>query len=236
MSNRRVIGYIRVSTQKQLTGKGLAEQKAAIERYAQQELSPHTGFKIYIEQPIKRDSPVADRPELQAALNDVCGSKGILIVRDITRVSTNHETLEILSRLQSCGCDFVSLRESVTTLYFGKEKAYGWASALGQHELLRLRKIAVDGAAKHKSQGKRWGRVPFGYCKSNEGKFVPDPDHYPVLMEIVDRNQAGESFYSIAKCLNSRLVRTQTGKLWEARQIANACQAYLRECNEIMPG
>jgi hypothetical protein len=41
------------------------------------------------------------------------------------------------------------------------------------------------------------------------------------VQEIVERLDAEETAYSIAKLLNQRLVRTQAGKMWEAKQVTN---------------
>lgn len=230
-SHRRVVGYLRVSTTKQLNGKGLAEQKAAIEQYARQAMQidlrsdiPSNRFELYIEMPWSGEKGTADkRPELQAALTDVCGSNGILIVRDITRLARSlPDNLDILNRLKDCGCDVVSIREAVSSLIWGKAQAFAWAAELGEFRLRQLRRHATEGAARHKAKGKRWGRVPFGYLRSTDGQSEPHPDQYPVLMEIVERLNDGQSLYSIAKLLNSRQIRTQTGKLWEPRQVANA--------------
>jgi DNA invertase Pin-like site-specific DNA recombinase len=87
--SRRVVGYVRISSLKQLKGKGLQEQTNAIELHTRRILNlkpndriPKEQFQIYIETPWSGTKGTAgDRPELQAALNDVCGSNGILIVR-----------------------------------------------------------------------------------------------------------------------------------------------------------
>lgn len=227
----RVVGYMRISSSKQLKGKGLQEQKNAIESNVRQilKLKPHDRipqeqFQIYIETPWSgAEGTAGDRPELQAALDDVCGSNGILIVRDISRLSRSvADTQKILSRLKDSQCDLVSIRESLSSLIWGREWAFAWAAELAESRLKMLCYRTTKAAATNIAAGKHWGRIPYGYVLNEAGQLEPHPEQFPIMEEIASRLNAGESTYRIAKLLNQRRVRTQTGRLWEAKQVANA--------------
>jgi DNA invertase Pin-like site-specific DNA recombinase len=127
----------------------------------------------------------------------------------------------ILNRLKDNQCDIVSVGESVSTVFCGRDEAYEMAALLAENRLRSLRARTTRAAASSKAAGKHWGRVPFGYVKNAAGQLEPHPEQFPVVQEIVERLDAEETAYSIAKLLNQRLVRTQAGKMWEAKQVTN---------------
>jgi DNA invertase Pin-like site-specific DNA recombinase len=230
-ASRDIVGYLRVSSPAQLHGQGLQEQRNAIELHARQAWRlnprrriPKERFRIYEERPWTGIEGTADvRPALQTALDDVCGCNGILIVRNIHRLARSVTDVKaILDRLKDNQCDIVSVGESVSTVFCGRDYAYTVAAQLAEARLRNLIARTTRAAASSKAAGKHWGRVPFGYVKNEAGQLEPHPEQFPIVQEIVHRMDAEETAYSIAKLLNQRMVKTQAGKLWEAKQVANA--------------
>lgn len=237
MLQRRVVGYLRVSSREQLKGQGLQEQENAIELRAKQELGLRSGdripkeqYQLYIEKPSSAFKGTANaRPQLQAALNDVCESKGILIVRDIRRLARSREDFEeIVQPLKAHGCKIVAIREELSSIIWGQEQAFTWAANIGEAESRNLQFQAKRAAAAHKSSGKHWGSPPYGYIRNGTGKLKQHPTQFPVLLEIIHRRNAGESTSGIARVLNDRKIQTQKGKRWEAKQIQNACKMFAK--------
>jgi DNA invertase Pin-like site-specific DNA recombinase len=229
----KIVGYARISNRSQLHGNGLQEQTKAIENQARQILKltpkqsiPDGMLKIYIERPFSGERTADRRPQLQAALADVCGCNGILIVRDATRLArTPEDNLKILIRLKENRCQLVSMREAISCLLWGIDYAIARASELGESRVKVLRNRMTKTAESNKAAGKHWGGVPFGYVKNEAGQLETQPEQFPIVLDIVERVKAGESLYAIAKLLNQQRIRTQSGGLWESAQVS---RVYLR--------
>jgi len=231
--SRKIVGYRRISHPSQLKGKGLQEQQTAIEKQARQILKltpkqsiPDGMLTIYTELPFSGESTADVRPQLQAALDHVCGCNGIFIVRNAERLArTLEDNRKILIRLKENKCQLVSMREAIGCLLWGIDYAIDCASVLGEHRVKVLRNRMTKTAESNKNAGKHWGGVPFGYVKNEAGQLEPHPEQFPIVQEIVERVKAGESLYAIAKHLNQQKKRTQSGGLWESAQVS---RVYLR--------
>ncbi len=57
------------------------------------------------------------------------------------------------------------------------------------------------------------GPVPYGYAYL-EGRLVPDPKEYKIVLNIHRYWQVGESYRGIAGKLNDKGITTRTGKKW----------------------
>jgi len=231
--SRKIVGYRRISDPSQLKGKGLQEQQTAIEKQARQILKltpkqsiPDGMLTIYTELPFSGERTADVRPQLQAALADVCGCNGILIVRNIWRLArTLEDNQKILTRLKENKCELVSVRDATTSLLWGIDYAITCASVLGEAHIQRVRNLMTKTAESNKNAGKHWGGVPFGYVKNEAGQLEPHPEQFPIVLDIVERVKAGESLYGVAKLLNQQKIRTQSGGLWESAQVS---RVYLR--------
>lgn len=58
------------------------------------------------------------------------------------------------------------------------------------------------------------GCLPFGYRKSDEGKYLIDKNNAPIVREIFGRVACGETFTDIGADLNARGIRTSRKKEW----------------------
>jgi len=229
----KIVGYRRISDPSQLKGKGLQEQQTAIEKQARQILKltpkqsiPDGMLTIYTELPFSSESTADVRPQLQAALDHVCGCNGIFIVRNAERLArTLEDNRKILIRLKENKCQLVSIREAISSLLWGIDYAIDCASVLGEHRVKVLRNRMTKTAQSNKNAGKHWGGVPFGYVKNEAGQLEPQPEQFPIVLDIVERVKAGESLYAIAKLLNQQRIRTQSGGLWQPSQVSSV---YLR--------
>lgn len=65
------------------------------------------------------------------------------------------------------------------------------------------------------------GVCPFGYCRGEDGRPVPDERTAPIVQEIFTRVTCGDTFTSIADDLNSRGIRTTKGNLWSKGSFFN---------------
>ena len=59
----------------------------------------------------------------------------------------------------------------------------------------------------------RCGVIPYGFAYL-EGKLVPDPREFKVVLTMVKLWQSGKSFKAIADRLNGQKIPTRMGKQW----------------------
>ena len=107
---RRVVGYVRVSTEQQASeGISLEAQKGKIVAWCQ--LSSYELTGLYVDAGLS-GKRADNRPELQKALDAVTECGGILLVYSLSRLArSTKDTLAISDRLEKSGADLVSLSE-----------------------------------------------------------------------------------------------------------------------------
>ena len=224
-SNKTAIGYVRVSTQEQVTeGVSLDAQRDKLRAYCK-----FNGIKLI---DIKADEGISggtlERPGLQAALAILRrGTANTLVVVKLDRLSR-------------------SLRDVCTLVedYFGNERYHllslcGMAnthSAAGRMVLMNLANYAqferemiserTRDALRHmKAQGVRLGRAPYGYSLSDEldanGRrlLVPIPDEQEVIQKIKRLRAEGLSFAKIAQRLNAVQTPARRNGTWRVNRI-----------------
>ncbi len=224
-SNKTAIGYVRVSTQEQVTeGVSLDAQRDRLRAYCN-----FNGIKLI---DIKADEGISggtlERPGLQAALAMLRrGTANTLIVVKLDRLSRSLRDV--------CG---------LVEDYFGNERYHllslcGMAnthSAAGRMVLMNLANYAqferemiaerTRDALRHmKAQGVRLGPAPYGYALSDEvdtnGRrlLVPIPDEQEVIQKIKSLRAEGLSFAKIAQRLNSVQTPARRNGTWRVNRI-----------------
>jgi DNA invertase Pin-like site-specific DNA recombinase len=223
--NKVAVGYVRVSTQEQVSeGVSLDAQRDKLKAYCK-----CSGIKLI---DIKADEGLSggtlERPGLQAALAMLRrGTANTLIVVKLDRLSR-------------------SLRDVCTLVedYFGNERYHllslcGMAnthSAAGRMVLMNLANYAqferemiserTRDALRHmKAQGVRLGPAPYGYALSDEvdanGRrlLVPIPDEQEVIRKIKSLRAEGLSFAKIAQRLNDVRTPARRNGTWRVNRI-----------------
>lgn len=85
--------------------------------------------------------------------------------------------------------------------------------ALDEYYSEELKQKVTRGLYDNALQGKAiGGRVPYGLKIDENGRYIYDEERTPILREIFSRYAAGEKATSICADLNSRGLRTSTGK------------------------
>ena len=109
---KTAIGYIRVSTEGQVTeGVSLDAQRAKIEAWCLANDVQLGG--VFVDAGIS-GKRADNRPELQAALNAVCKCGGVLVVYSLSRLArSTKDTISIAERLSKSNADLVSLSEKI---------------------------------------------------------------------------------------------------------------------------
>lgn len=111
---RQAYGYTRVSTDEQVPGASLENQRLAIQRYADENNIEIVGW--YTDPGYS--AKTANRPELQHMLDDIYANKGkisYVIVYNVSRISRNLESFsrDIGYRMAGCGVTLRSTLEAI---------------------------------------------------------------------------------------------------------------------------
>lgn len=211
---KKVIGYLRVSTEGQVKdGESLPRQREQIEAYAKlhgletdlEFISDegYSGFK-------------SSRPGFQKLIG-LCSKKqaSMVIVYDLSRLSRSvlHTLQFVEETIAPNGIEFVSLQNSIdTSTPMGK--AFLTISAcfnqLYRDEVSFKTKLAL--AHKKQKGEKTGGVVPFGYRLVEGTYLVPDRAEIEVIRVMHRMRKAGLTLREIVEELQNRGFKTKTGK------------------------
>lgn len=104
----------------------------------------------------------------------------------------------------------LSLREIERQTGFAKTTIRESLTSTG----LPLRKYKpVTATPLKRSSGMRSGTIPYGYAYL-EGKLVPEPKEYKIVLNVCQQWKSGHSFRAISRNLNDQRILTRTGKKW----------------------
>jgi site-specific DNA recombinase len=208
------IGYVRVSTEGQaVDGVSLEAQRAKISAWC--EVNGYTLASVFVDAGLS-GSRADNRPQLQAALDAVCQSGGVLVVYSLSRLArSTKDTLAISDRLERAGADLASLTERIDTTSAAGKMVFRMLAVLAEFERDQISERTKTALAHKKAKGERTGAVPFGYTLAADGaQLVPNDAEQAVLVTIRELRAAGETLRDIAAELNRRGVATKGGKPW----------------------
>jgi DNA invertase Pin-like site-specific DNA recombinase len=210
-TNKRVVGYVRVSTDKQAdSGAGIAAQRKAI-----MDECKSRGWQLVMT--IEDDGHSArslDRPGIKAALK-MLKERGadVLMAHKIDRLSRSvKDFADLVHDSGKEGWQIVTLDAKVDTTNPQGRMLIGVLSVFAQfeRELISLR--TKDGLAAKKAQGVKLGR-----------KFSIDPSLRDRIRKL---RRSGKSYYAIAGLLNQEQVPTaRKGNRWYPATVKKALQA-----------
>jgi DNA invertase Pin-like site-specific DNA recombinase len=215
------VGYCRVSTAKQVHGGiSLEQQAAAIPSYCQQH-----GLQLL---QVHQDAGIsgkraANRPGLQAALEQVQRVCGTLVVPSVSRLGRSVRDVALLTQqLTDAGVRVVFVKESVDTSTAHGRFLLHLLGALAELELEQLRERVQDGIQHARSKGlKLGGQPPYGWSAVQAGqkrdgrpvwKLKRHPAEQGVVRRIMDMRAAGAGYHVIAQTLADDGVRGRTGR------------------------
>jgi len=209
------IGYVRVSTTGQADdGVSLDAQRDRIAAWCRASEFDLAGVHVDAGISGKRSD---NRPALQAALDDVCRRRGVLVVYSLSRLArSTKDTLAISERIEKAGADLVSLSEKIDTTSAAGKMVFRMLAVLAEFERdLVAERTSV--AMQHKRQrGERVGRVPYGFDLATDGvQLVENPDEQRVLELIGELRASGYSLREIADELTNRGISPKgKGQRW----------------------
>lgn len=209
----KIIGYVRVSTQKQgASGLGLEAQLAAITGYAAQ----HGAEIVAIYQEVESGKN-NDRPELAKALGHARKAKATFVVAKLDRLARN---VAFVSQIMDSGADFVAVDNPYAT-----RLTLHILAAVAEHEASMIAARTKAALAAAKARGVKLGSPVAAETAhiARAAKIAKASAKAVNLIAIVkDIERSGvTSLTGIAKALEARGVQTPSGNLnWQPGQVS----------------
>jgi site-specific DNA recombinase len=220
-AQKPVIGYVRVSTAGQAEeGVSLAAQEARVRAWAAS--GGHEAPVLHRDAGLS-GSKAHNRPGLQAALDEVCRRKGVLVVYSLSRLArSTQDAILIAARLEKAGADLVSLTESIDTTSAAGKMVFRMLAVLAEFERDLISERTRGAMAHLRRQGRRISRfVPYGYCADGD-HLVEDSKEQNAIRLIARLHEGGSSLRRIAAELQQRRIRTKFGgSRWTPKVLAS---------------
>lgn len=215
----KVVGYIRVSTEKQAdTGISLAAQRAKIEAYA---IAMDLDLVAIVEDP-GASAKTLDRPGLRSALAMLTSGKAeALLVVKLDRLTRSVRDLgELVERFFATRFSLLSMSDAIDTRTAAGRLVLNVLTSVAQWEREATGERTRD-ALRHKANNGEFcgGNAPYGYAVDVDGKLVPNEAEQAVLRVVTELKASGLSLRGIATELARAGLAPRSGKAWQPQQI-----------------
>jgi site-specific DNA recombinase len=221
----RVVGYARVSTDKQVErGISLESQVEKIRAMALLQSAELTDVIVDGGESAKS----LERPGLQRIMGMVDGLEvDAVVVAKLDRLTRSVKDLaDLLERFNRCGVALISISESLDTQSAAGRLVLNIMTAVSQWEREAIGERTRDAMRFKKAQGERVGNIPFGYQLCADGKHVePNIREQRVLVRIRSLRKSGSTLRQIADELNRANLKTRRGSDWRHVYVAGLLQA-----------
>jgi DNA invertase Pin-like site-specific DNA recombinase len=228
----KLIGYVRVSTDKQgHSGLGLEAQLAAIQGYAQQQ----QGEIVQVYREVETGTR-DDRPELLKAMAQAKRIRARLVIAKLDRLARD---VHFVSGLTKSGVDFVACDNPVAN-----KLTIHILAAVAEDEAERISQRTKAALAAAKARGQLLGSARPGHWEGREearkagaakgskaAKAKRDNEALPVYLpaaKVAKRlSDEGASLQEIADELNAEGLTTLRGREWNRMQVSRLLQSGL---------
>lgn len=223
-SPTRLVGYCRVSTEKQADeGVSLDAQWERLHQYA--ELYGHELVSVHQDD---LSGKTLDRPGLKAALADLKkGAEGLLVVKldRLTRNVSDLNTL-IVEYFADGKWHLHSVNEHIDTRSASGRLVLNMLSSVSQWEREVIGERTKDALNHLKNKGVKLGRAPLGWARAEDvdgdgRRVVQDVEsEQETVARIVELREQGLSLRKIGDVLEEEGRKTKRGGRWQAQTIA----------------
>ena len=212
--------YMRVSTDEQVNGYGLDVQRTRCEAMAI--VKGWEVAAVYSDEGLSGTLDAGRRPGLAALLAAACsGDVQAVIVLSLDRLARKTLlVLDLVGKLDGCGVELVSVKESLDTSSPSGRFALTMFAAIAQLERDTIVARTTDGRnARGKSDGEMGGAVPLGYLRLRDDKgkaagVVVVESEAETVRTIFAQRAGGGSLRSIAQNLNEQGIPARKGGQW----------------------
>lgn len=220
-SNKQAIGYVRVSTQKQVNdGLSIEAQISKIRAWA--DLNDYDLIHLYIDEGISGKN-IINRPKLHEALS-LLKKDMAFVFYSLSRVSRNViDTITIGEQIRTAGADMVSLSEKIDTTGAAGRMVFNLLAVLNQFERDQVSERTKMVMSYLKENSKVYSHVPYGFDRVDKD-LVINPDEAKQIEYMIQLRNKGYGFRKIATTLNNSEIKSKHGGKWYAKTVEQVIQ------------
>ncbi|MGW7862792.1 cassette chromosome recombinase CcrB [Staphylococcus xylosus] len=211
MKKKRIGGYIRVSTEKQVMGYSIEGQITQIEQYCQ--FNGYELVDIYADRGISGKS--MNRPELQRMLNDAKNGKlDCVMVYKTNRLARNtSDLLTIVEELHRQNVEFFSLSERMEVKNSTGKLMLQILASFSEFERNTILENIYAGQHQRALEGYYQGNLPLGYnnIPDNKKELMINQHEANIVKYIFESYAKGHGYRKIANALNHKGYVTKKG-------------------------
>lgn len=219
----KAVGYTRVSSQEQIQGTSLDNQRMQIKAYAA--MKGIELVAILADAGVSGGKPLTDRPagrELVEALNS--GRADSIIITKLDRgFRSASDCLINVEVWEKTGVSLHILNLGGQTIDTSTPTGKFFITIMaGAAELERnlIKERCNEGRKARRSEGKRIGEVPYGWKLATDGKSLLEAPEEQEALELIRSMKAnGHALRAIASELNRRRLVAKKGGLWTHGQV-----------------
>jgi len=214
---KQAVGYIRVSTEKQVSeGVSLEAQKAKIEAWCN--ANGYELQRVYVDAGIS-GKRMDTRKELLAALAFLKNGMA-LVSYSLSRLArSTKDALAIGEMVAKKKADMVSLSERIDTTTAAGKMMFQMLAVLAEFERNLVAERTTNALQHKKRTGQKYtNQTPYGF-EAIEGRLVEVQQEAAIVAEIQAARSSGNTLQFIADGLNGRGIPTKTGKQWQPATI-----------------
>ena len=211
MKKKRIGGYIRVSTEKQVMGYSIEGQITQIEQYCQ--FNGYELVDIYADRGISGKS--INRPELHRMLNDAKNGKlDCVMVYKTNRLARNtSDLLTIVEELHRQNVEFFSLSERMEVKNSTGKLMLQILASFSEFERNTILENIYTGQRQRALEGYYQGNLPLGYnnIPDNKKELMINQHEANIVKYIFESYAKGHGYRKIANALNHKGYVTKKG-------------------------
>lgn len=217
---KKVVGYVRVSTQAQ-TGEdryGVDAQRSDILAYCKEH-----GLELVKWYTDAVSGVEEERPELDKLLfeedDDLLGVKAVVVAKSDRLARDINLYFYYKFVLKRKNMELISVSEDFGTMGVFAGVLESLTMCIAEQERVNIAKRTASGRrVKARSGGYAGGRPPYGY-KAQNGRFVVDEAEAELVKLVFALTERGQNLIDIADYLNEHGYRTRLGKRFYPSQV-----------------
>jgi site-specific DNA recombinase len=216
----RAIGYVRVSTEKQVdSGVSLEAQQEKVRAMAVVQDAEMVDIIVDAGESAKS----LNRPGMAQLLALVdARAVDVVIIAKLDRLTRSVKDLaELLERFTRRGVSLVSVADSLDTGSAAGRLVLNIMVSVSQWEREAVGERTRDAMRHKRANGERVGTLPFGYRLASDGVHLEaEPREQAIAARIREMKKAGCTMRSIAAALNRQGFTTRHGTPWRFQYLS----------------
>jgi site-specific DNA recombinase len=225
----RALGYLRVSTDEQVQGNGLAVQEQAIKRYCRDNSIKLVGIES--DEGVSGSNGLDNRLGLATALARVeAGEADCLVIYRLDRLARDFVLQELLvNRLRERGTPIRSVMEpdiETDTDDPVKVLVRQVLGSIGQYERALIRGRMQAGKMIKAARGGYIGGQPGYGTRAHGAALVDQPDEADVVQTVLSMRQQGASYREICAALTTAGLTPRRATTWHPTVVRSIVQRH----------